>query len=60
MPKFEIIGTFITEIQADNEDEARSRIYGNLDFSLGIDPKQTIMIVRECEDNEALYSADNL
>lgn len=22
--------------------------------------KQTIMIVRECEDNEALHSADNL
>lgn len=52
MPKYEIIGLFITELQTDNEDEARRIIYGNLDFSLGIDPKQTIMIVRECEDNE--------
>ena len=60
MPKFEIIGTCITELRADTEDEARRIIYGNLDFNLGIDPKQTIMIVRECEDNEALYSADNI
>lgn len=60
MPKFEIIGTFITKLRADTEDEARRIIYGNLDYNLGIDPNQTIMIVRECEDSEALYSADNI
>lgn len=52
MPKYEIIGTFVTELTAETEDEARRIIWGNLDFSLGIDPKQTVLITREVKQDE--------
>lgn len=60
MPKYEIIGLFITEQQAETEDEARRIIWENLDYNIGIDPKQTVLIVRECEDSEAVLSTDNI
>ena len=51
MPKFEIIGTFITELRADTEDEARRIIWENLDYNIGIDPKQTVLITREVQES---------
>ena len=55
MPKFEIIGTFIgtfiTTLRADTEDEARRIILENLDY-IGIDPKQTVLITREVQESD--------
>lgn len=60
MPKFEVIGTFVTELTAETEEEARRIIWENLDYNLGIDPKQTVLITREVQSNETLYSTDNI
>lgn len=51
MPKYEVIGLFITELQAETEEEARRIIWENLDYNLGIDPKQTVLITREVQES---------
>ena len=52
MPKYEIIGLFITEISAETEEEACRIIWSNLDYNPGIDPKQTVLIIREVQDDD--------
>lgn len=51
MPKYEVIGLFITELKTETEDEARRIIWENLDYNIGIDPKQTVLITREVRES---------
>lgn len=57
MPKYEVIGLFITELPAETEDEARRIIWENLDYNIGIDPKQTVLITREVQESDEKSSA---